>query len=256
MLGGGAQTVDWPGVPSWPEGWSQAQGHPSPGTRSEPESARVDRPRSPGRPGAGATAPPLSLLGRSGAPGRSLGITPKPKRVRSLPDVQGEGDPLRKPPSGPPGGSCTPNSSEESPHPTRRRCETGKRVGDEWNRAPSRGCQFWKPETVSHPSEQRPHPAPDPHSRLPPPKGKVRRACEGNHGPLGGEAGCWPRPVYAIPGGAESAEPLPLARSGEQRGPQRMLGALLPRHPGVQQGGPDDRGAWVPREGALLAPRL
>lgn len=93
MLGGGAQTVDWPGVPSWPEGWSQAQGHPSPGTRSEPESARVDRPRSPGRPGAGATAPPLSLLGRSGAPGRSLGITPKPKRVRSLLRCTGGGRP-------------------------------------------------------------------------------------------------------------------------------------------------------------------
>lgn len=84
MLGGGDQTLDWAGVPSWPEGWRLARGHPSSGARSEPEGAPADLPRSPGRPGAGATAPPPSLSGRSGAPGRSLGITPKTKRVRSL----------------------------------------------------------------------------------------------------------------------------------------------------------------------------
>lgn len=88
------------------------------------------------------------------------------------------------------------------------------------------------------------------------PEGKSSARLQGKPRPAGGEAGCWPRPVYAIQGGAESAEPLPLARSGEQRGPQRVLGALLPRHPGVQQGGPDERGAWVPGEGALLAPEL
>lgn len=229
MLGGGDQTLDWAGVPSWPEGWRLARGHPSPGARSEPEGARADPPRSPGRPGAGATAPPPSLSGRSGAPGPSLGITPKIKRVRSLLRCTGGGRSSEETAfGGPPGGSCTPNASEESPRPTRRRSETGKRVGEEWNRTPSRGCQFWKPETGSHPSEPRPHPRPDPHSRLPPPKGKVRHACEGNHGPLGEEAGCWPRPVWAIPGGAGSAEPLPWPALGSSKDRNGCWGRSCP----------------------------
>lgn len=55
--------------------------------------------------------------------------------------------------------------------------------------------------------------------------------------------------------GGERRAPL-LARSGEQQGPQRVLGALLPRHQGAQKGGPDASGAWIPGAGALPAPGL
>lgn len=79
----------------------------SPGVCSEPEGKSVDPPCLLGQGRRRRTAPPPSLLGRGGAPGRSLEITPQTtlaQEFAAYSDEQGRGKPSEETCLGPPGG--------------------------------------------------------------------------------------------------------------------------------------------------------
>lgn len=76
---------------------------------------------------------------------------------------------------------------------------------------------------------------------------------QGEHGPWAGKSWVLAETRLGDTGWGR-AQSL-LARSGEQQGPQRVLGALLPRRRGAQQGG-GCRPRLVPGRGLCHPPGL
>lgn len=159
------------------------------------------------------------------------------------------------------------------PHPTAAAKGRGGESRRSRGAAPGRGCQFWKKETGSHPSEQRPGAPTHPAGAQPAPAGLRARpggrtqgdaawgflsACSAETtAPVPALATDTPRPLLGDQGRA-GAPPLPPDRAGRTEG---CLGMCFPL-PRPDQGPPRplQSGSWrkrvasVPGEAVLLAP--